>query len=123
MDIFKAARSGDLKTLAACKAVGENLNSHDHLGMTALIWAVDMGHTDVVRWLVEAKVDLNLVDNYGQTALILAAGRNDCDSLRILIGAKADINIKMVTGVTALGKALENKKSEATALLKKAGAK
>jgi uncharacterized protein len=86
-------------------------------------WAVDMGRKDVVRWLVDAKVDLNSVDKYGQTALILAAGRNDCESIQILIGAKADVNIKMVTGETALGKALENKKNEAAALLKKAGAK
>lgn len=53
----------------------------------------------------------------------LAAGCNNLASLQILIAAKVDLNVKMITGNTALSLALENKCSEAAALLKKAGAK
>ena len=123
MDIFKAARLGDLSALAACMQQGESINAQDAKGMTPLMWAVDMGQVQVVKYLVDARANLNLVDQYGQTALILAAGRNDVASLQILINAKADLNVKMVTGITALTLALENKRNEAAALLKKAGAK
>lgn len=123
MDIFKAARLGDLRALVACIQNGESINAQDSRGLTPLIWAVDMNQVKVVKYLVDAKANLNLCDKYGQTALILAAGHNDVASLQILIAAKADLNVKMVTGVTALTLALENKRHEAADLLKKFGAK
>ncbi len=123
MDIFKAARTGDLNALAACLQSGESINAQDSKGMTPLMWAVDLGRPLVVKYLVAAKANLDLVDSFGQTALILAAGRNDLTSLQVLIVAKANLNIKMVTGVSALTVALENDHHQAAALLKKAGAK
>jgi uncharacterized protein len=123
MDIFKSARLGDLTALAACIKSGESINSQDAHGLTPLMWAVDMGKGEVVKYLVRAKANLNLQDQYGQTALILAAARNDVASAQILIAAKADLNLKMVTGVTALTVAVENKKNETPAPLKKTGAR
>jgi ankyrin repeat protein len=123
LDIFKAARQGDLNALVACIQNGNSIDSRDSKDLTPLMWAVDMGQEQTVKYLVDNKANLNLRDQYGQTAVILAAGRNDIKILQILITAKADLNVKMITGVTALTLALENKHNESAALLKKVGAK
>ena len=123
IDVFKAAKSGNLQFLDAFRANRGDLNSADANGMTPLLLAVDCRQHDVVRFLIKCRVDLNLVDKWGQTALMLAAGRNDATSTRLLVDARADLKPKARNGLTAPGYAVDNHNTEAAAILKRAGAR
>ena len=60
--------------------------------MTALHWAADMGHLEVVELLIKEKADLKAVDSNGLTALLWAAARGQVDCAKALIAAKIDVN-------------------------------
>ncbi|KAK8798823.1 hypothetical protein WA158_007907 [Blastocystis sp. Blastoise] len=49
-----------------------DLNLKDETGKTALHWACDRGHEDIVDLLLEHPIDVNIKDNDGCTALSLA---------------------------------------------------
>ena len=60
--------------------------------MTALLWASDMGHLEVLRLLIKEKADLKVADENGLTALLWAADRGHVDCVNVLIEAKIDVN-------------------------------
>jgi ankyrin repeat protein len=97
-------------------------DTRDHNGMTPLMLAVDSGHEDTARRLLQQGADPNATDKWGQTALMLAAGRNDVACTRLLVEAGARLNIQARNGLTALGYALENGQSGAASVLKRARA-
>ena len=39
---------------------------------TALMWASQGGHIDIVKLLIESGANMNIKDKYGETALIIA---------------------------------------------------
>lgn len=65
------------------------MNAKPESGNTALIQAVDRGHPDVVRLLVEKGADLNAKNKDGMTALSLAESRGYEEVVRILKAAGA----------------------------------
>ena len=97
--------------------------SRDHNGMTALMRAVDSGHIETVKRLLQAGADLDATDKWGQTALMLAAGRNDVLCTRLLLQVKANPNIRARNGLTALGYATDNDQQDTATLLKRSGAR
>ena len=51
-----------------------DLNARDNDGRTALMFAVQNGHPNVVKSLVNhSDIDLNVTDNYGRTALMIGS--------------------------------------------------
>ena len=68
-------------------------NAKDNEGNTALIWAVRMGHLDVVKYLVKAGVDLNAKNIDGHRALVYAVHNDKRNDIRAFLreaGAKDD---------------------------------
>jgi len=47
-----------------------DVNVKDNSGMTALMWAADWGHSEIVKLLLDEGADVNAKDNSGRTALI-----------------------------------------------------
>lgn len=77
MDVLEAARSGNLCLLQSlCESVPQPIvNACDSTGMTALMFAIDYGHKDVVDYLVaNPHCDVNSVDQTQKSALHHAAG-------------------------------------------------
>lgn len=114
-----------VKLLIDAKA---DVNVKDNDNNTALIIAAgadnnNQGRNDIVKLLLDAKAKVNEKNNYGSSALIGAAYQGNVDVLKMLITAKADLTIKDSSDNTALKTALDNSRTEAAEVLKKAGAK
>ena len=75
------------------------------IGGNALMLAIDQGHAEVVRlllehWMWEYSADGR--DDYGTTALMYAAAADDLDMARLLLENGAPINAQTDVGTTAL---------------------
>ena len=123
MDIFNAAKTGNLQFISAFQAKGGDLNCRDPNGMTPLVLAVDANQEGAVQLLLSYRVDVNAVDKWGQTALMLAAGRTNDMCTRLLLEARADLKVRAKNGLTALGYATDNGSAESAKILKRAGAR
>ena len=89
-----AAFFGIVEIIAALVVMKEwDLNATDTMGRTALVWAAERGHEDVVRILLQLKgVNPNAVDiGYGRTPLGWAAKNGYEGVVRSLLG-REDIN-------------------------------
>ena len=70
-----AAREGDVGRVEALLAAGADVDAPNRYGATALFFAADRGHLDVVRRLADAGAALDIEDRFYQmTALSRAAG-------------------------------------------------
>jgi len=51
----------------------EDVNNKNPKGRTVLLCASIYGYTEIVKILIDAKVDINIQNNYGWTALMMAS--------------------------------------------------
>ncbi|XP_039497074.1 histone-lysine N-methyltransferase EHMT2 isoform X1 [Drosophila santomea] len=99
------------------------INAQDEGGWTAMVWAAELGHTDIVRWvplllevllklinifpfisfLLNQEADPNISDNDNNTVLHWSTLHNDgLDTITVLLQAGADCNVQNVEGDTPL---------------------
>lgn len=69
---------------------------------TPLQWASEMGHKDVVKYLIARGADVNAMNSWGNTALHWAAIHDRKDMVECLIAGGADVNAKDSDGYTPL---------------------
>ena len=87
---FDAARRGDLATVKALLDKGVDVNTKFRYGATALSYAADKGHTEVVKLLIERKADVNVKDTfYNATPIIWAAQKGHAQVVEALIAGGA----------------------------------
>lgn len=86
----EAAQRGDAEALRAMLKAGEDANSRDRYGQTAIMLAARHGHLEAVRVLIQARADLNHTAKYGLSALMLAVINVHDDVMELLIEAGAD---------------------------------
>ena len=122
MDVFAAAKAGDLTALIKHVSGGGSFNSRERSGMTPLMIAVDCEQTDAVKLLLKEGVNINAKDKWGQTALMLAVKKNNINGAKLLLKSRANLNTIAGNGLTALGYAT-NASAEMSKLLKQAGAR
>ena len=104
--LMNAAENG---TVAVLKLLAEKADSPDYLdavstsGFTALIIASAHGHTDAVKYLLEAGAGVDVAADTVVTALMYAAASNNLDVVKVLVEqGKADIEKQHTNGGTAL---------------------
>ncbi|KIH62965.1 ankyrin repeat protein, partial [Ancylostoma duodenale] len=100
---FTAAKADDVATITDIyNRRPELLNQTDqHLGMTALHWAIDSGCDKVVQFLIAKGTDVNATDPEGNTPLHFAAYCHRQAAAEILISKGADRSMRNSDGQTA----------------------
>lgn len=146
-DLWAAARKGDAAAVEALLAKGANVNAKFRYGATALSYASDKGHTEVVRVLLAHGADVEVEDTFYKSRPIhWAAINGHAAILKMLLdkGAKGIEDVLMIgvengnaevvrvaldkggisaeTLSAALGGATKSNRTEIAAMLTKAGA-
>lgn len=98
------ADQGDLESVKIVVEVsGADINYTDYYGVTALMFAAQMGHDSVVEYLVDKVADVNLKSlDFQFTALISAVKNDHLKTAELLIRNGANIDDIDVFGRTAL---------------------
>ncbi|KAG2180895.1 hypothetical protein INT43_008475 [Umbelopsis isabellina] len=79
----------------------DSINDRDDQGLTALHYASDGGHLDVIKLLVEKGADVNALTNDHETPLHYACLSERADAAKYLIDHGCDVSIKDEEGNTA----------------------
>ncbi|VDP32575.1 unnamed protein product [Schistosoma curassoni] len=83
--LMLAALHGGVDICSLLIAHGANINAQDASGNTALMYAIEHGHIDVVKCLLGCRdLDLTLVDNNDKNALDVAKSKNDLEILNLI---------------------------------------
>jgi len=77
----------------------------EHQRHLASVYASLCGRSEVVRFLLESRVDVSAQDGHGQSALHYAALGGYVDMIKLLIARGAPLELKNVWGGTVLGQA------------------
>jgi outer membrane protein assembly factor BamB len=92
-DLWAAARQGDTARVAELLAHGVDPNAEFRAGGTALLFAAQRGHAEVVRLLLDHGADLRATEKLNQTsALHFATGYPEV--VKILVERGADVNAR-----------------------------
>jgi Ankyrin repeats (3 copies)/Domain of unknown function (DUF3471) len=146
-EFFAAARKGDAAAVKEFLDKGVNVNAKTRYGATALSYACDKGHIEVVRLLIERGADVNSKDTfYGEVPLGWALSHGHVEVVKLLLEKGAagidralmsgveDGNVEIVKAAlgkgglkpetlnNALRKASSGSNKEIVELLKKSGA-
>lgn len=80
---------------------GMFVNAVDDGGWTTIVWAAEIGHSDLVEYLVQCGADLSICDAERNTVLHWAALSDDVATVRPLL-LEADLNVQNVNGDTPM---------------------
>ena len=112
-----AAHFDDVTEVVDMLRGGIPIDSTDENGYTALYWATNSNHTEIVTELLKNGADVNVQNGHGWTPLHTAADNNNTDIMITLLAHNADSSIKNIRGQTALDVARMFNRKEATRLL------
>ena len=112
------------RTEAVRKLLAENetvdVGSRDGMGWTALMYAAEDGHADIVGLLIDAGANVYSENNDGVTAIHLAAEKGRANVVRVLLKAEANFAARDGSGRTPLYRAVENGHGDVIDLLQQA---
>ena len=103
--LMQAASRGELEKVRAMLDHGAVVKGNNKL-LTALHWAVTMGHGDVAELLIERGADVEARAADGHTPLHMAAREGDAQMVQCLLEARANPNSTNNAGQTAVDLAL-----------------
>jgi outer membrane protein assembly factor BamB len=83
--LANAARSGDAAQVGSLLDKGVDVNAKGRYGATALFFAADKGHLDVVKLLIARGADINIQDTFYRTRPINWALSNDHADVAIFL--------------------------------------
>src|SRR5215203_4017992 len=93
---------GDVDAVSTFLFAGMKTDARDERGNTALIWAANGGHFEVVKLLVKRGADVNARGGGGGDALMAAAYQGKLDIVDFLLKSGADPKSKNARGETPL---------------------
>ncbi len=101
-DLIKAANSGDIKMLSRILDRGQNIDTKDTDGWTALMYASEAGRMDIMKLLLNNGAKLEVRDKAGNTALNFASREGNTEALKLLVDRGANIHSKNDNGLDPL---------------------
>ena len=120
----EAAKKGDIEAVRQNIFAEVNVNAiGGFFRRTALHFAAEEGHKEIVELLINHNADLNKKTSNGCAALHFAAEEDHKEIAELLIAKGADVNAKDEEGGTALDWAIRHKRTEIADLLRKHGGK
>ena len=120
-DLRQQARDGEIEAVRDLLASAPpDLDEADTAGWTALMYAVQAGHHEIVQMLLEAGASLDQQNPSGETALHLAATHGRTESARALLRAGADLDLRDSEGHTPLYRAIERRRADIIEMLQAA---
>ena len=105
--IMIAAKNGHAKVVGALIKIDPD--SIDNNGKMALHYAVENGHVEVIRILLEGKADVDWPDNKSNRPLHIAVENGHVEVIRILLEGKAEVYCYDKKGNMPLHYAVQNK--------------
>lgn len=84
MDIFEAAKKGDIVSVKNLIESGTPIDSQNASGHTALMYATALGHIKLVEFLAEKGANLSLKNKFGFTAIKLARIKKHTQVIEVL---------------------------------------
>jgi ankyrin repeat protein len=119
---YSAIRENNLTQLNALLDQKASAAVADNRGITALMYAAEIGSVDAMRLLIDRGADVNARNAFGSTALMWSV--SDQAKVRLLLDHGADVNTAAKSGRTALIVAgFTNPSAEVVRLLLAKGAK
>ena len=103
VDIWQAARSGNLAALKQKLAARTDVNGLDGKGVSPLSWAAMSGQVEAARLLLRRGANVNRKNRDGNTPLHGAAFLGQFDLVELLLKNKAEVNARNGQDETALG--------------------
>lgn len=92
--LHEAARHGQVRLVHYLLKHNANTAAKDsRYNRSALMWAAEQGHFQVVNTLTKQNTDVNMRDMYGYTALLIAAKNKRWDVAKLLSQCNADVTI------------------------------
>ena len=113
----QAASRGDPKTLGEVLASGVDVDARDARGQTALLLAVEGGHTGAAKKLMERGASVNAQAANQDTPWLLAGASGRTDILEMMLSRGPDLSIRNRFGGNALIPACERGHVETIRLL------
>ena len=105
---FNAVPFGDVEEVQALIEEGNDVNSTDEHGMTALMYASYWENIEIAELLISSGANVNATDNEGYTALMLALiGSPRIEIVKLLVGHGADVDAISEDGYSTLDYAEE----------------
>lgn len=98
--IHIAARNDCINVIRALAAKGVSIDMTGAFGCTALHFAVQSRHRQLMVDLVQMGANLNLQTMSGQTPLHLASQNNDINAVKFLLDSGADASIRNAGDLT-----------------------
>lgn len=96
-DVFTAIRSGEFSRFLNCFAYGVKINETNSEGYTPLTYAIKNGDNDMVKFLIDNKVDLHSNDGRGYNSLMTAIQFGNLQVIDLLI--KTDSSLKSTVSI------------------------
>ena len=93
-DWLKAAINGDINLIERLLMEGQEIDSRDRYGQTALMLAAVHGHKGLVDLLLAHHAESDVTAKYGLSALMLAIVNRHADIAATLIEAGADTRLR-----------------------------
>lgn len=116
-----AAQAGETQSVRDLLAgAAPHLDAADGTGRTALMYAVEGGHDEIVGMLLAAGAIVDRQNQSGETALHLAARHGRTAAARLLLQEGADFGLRDAEGRTPLYRAIEKRRADVIEMLQAA---
>jgi uncharacterized protein len=122
MRLIEAVKAADESAVRTILTRRVDVNTPEADGTTALHWAVDGDHPELVELLLRAGASVKAANRYGVTPLWLACTNGSASTVVLLLKAGADPNTALPEGETVLMTAARTGKLDAVKALVEAGA-